>query len=375
MRSLSPPASRRAPSSDTSRPRHTSCWPTSAASPTGSFVPWRRGHADEGPVTALREAFLATAADACRGPGTDVLVGTSAVERQRGDRRRRRLRGRPADELVAIVAERAALDPAFDLRPAVLVAAMAGAAQAAFRAWVESGGTNELTTMVSDALQLVTDGLAQLDHGSTAASPATRSTRRRRERSSPSCSTSPARSPSSPVAVAASARRSSGATPTPVPTSSSPAASSTTARRSPSRSSETTGRKALPVACHVGRWDDCDRLIDTVYEQFGRCDIFVNNAGMSPLYPDLTSITEEYYDKVQRREPEGTVPPRHPRRQPHGGGRRRLDHQRQHDRSLRPGPTSSSTPAPRPGSTRSRSAWPRRSGRRSGSTASFPARS
>jgi NAD(P)-dependent dehydrogenase (short-subunit alcohol dehydrogenase family) len=59
-----------------------------------------------------------------------------------------------------------------------------------------------------------------------------------------------------------------------------------------------TGRRALGVACHVGHWEQCDRLIDTVYDEFGRCDVFVNNAGMSPLYPDLASITEEYYDKV-----------------------------------------------------------------------------
>lgn len=58
------------------------------------------------------------------------------------------------------------------------------------------------------------------------------------------------------------------------------------------------GRRAVPIACHVGRWEDCDRLVETVYEEFGRCDVFVNNAGMSPLYPDLVSITEEYYDKV-----------------------------------------------------------------------------
>jgi NAD(P)-dependent dehydrogenase (short-subunit alcohol dehydrogenase family) len=64
------------------------------------------------------------------------------------------------------------------------------------------------------------------------------------------------------------------------------------------RIEEETGRRALPVACHVAKWDDCDRLIDTVYEAFGRCDVFVNNAGMSPLYPDLASVTEEYYDKV-----------------------------------------------------------------------------
>jgi NAD(P)-dependent dehydrogenase (short-subunit alcohol dehydrogenase family) len=59
-----------------------------------------------------------------------------------------------------------------------------------------------------------------------------------------------------------------------------------------------TGRRALAVACHVAKWDDCDRLVDTVYDTFGRCDVFVNNAGMSPLYPDLVSVTEEYYDKV-----------------------------------------------------------------------------
>ena len=62
--------------------------------------------------------------------------------------------------------------------------------------------------------------------------------------------------------------------------------------------SASTGRAALPVEFHAGRWADCDRLIDTVYEQFGRCDVLVNNAGMSPLYPDLASVTEEYYDKV-----------------------------------------------------------------------------
>src|SRR5215831_7573824 len=56
---------------------------------------------------------------------------------------------------------------------------------------------------------------------------------------------------------------------------------------------ESTGRTAMPVACHVGHWDECDRLVETVYERFGRVDVFVNNAGMSPLYESLASITEE----------------------------------------------------------------------------------
>jgi NAD(P)-dependent dehydrogenase (short-subunit alcohol dehydrogenase family) len=59
-----------------------------------------------------------------------------------------------------------------------------------------------------------------------------------------------------------------------------------------------TGRRTVPVDCHVGRWADCDRLVDTVYGEFGRCDVLVNNAGMSPLYDGLPSVTEELYDKV-----------------------------------------------------------------------------
>lgn len=61
---------------------------------------------------------------------------------------------------------------------------------------------------------------------------------------------------------------------------------------------EETGRRILPLACHVGRWDDCEALVETVYERFGRVDILVNNAGMSPTYGSLTDVTEELYDKV-----------------------------------------------------------------------------
>ncbi|MET7473822.1 glucose 1-dehydrogenase [Streptomyces sp. NPDC005648] len=58
------------------------------------------------------------------------------------------------------------------------------------------------------------------------------------------------------------------------------------------------GRRAVPVAAHVGHWDDLGRLADTAYEEFGRVDVLVNNAGMSPLAPSSAQTSEELFDKV-----------------------------------------------------------------------------
>jgi NAD(P)-dependent dehydrogenase (short-subunit alcohol dehydrogenase family) len=59
-----------------------------------------------------------------------------------------------------------------------------------------------------------------------------------------------------------------------------------------------TGRACLPVACHVGDWNACDALVQTVYEVFGRIDVLVNNAGMSPLYESPATVSRELFDKV-----------------------------------------------------------------------------
>jgi len=59
-----------------------------------------------------------------------------------------------------------------------------------------------------------------------------------------------------------------------------------------------TGRRALPLEVNVSHWDQCDRLVDAVYDAFGTCHVLVNNAGLSPLYPDLVSVTEALYDKT-----------------------------------------------------------------------------
>ena len=62
--------------------------------------------------------------------------------------------------------------------------------------------------------------------------------------------------------------------------------------------SESTGREAVGVGFHAGRWEDADRLADLVHDRFGRCDVLVNNAGMSPLYGSLSEVSEELFDKV-----------------------------------------------------------------------------
>ncbi len=59
-----------------------------------------------------------------------------------------------------------------------------------------------------------------------------------------------------------------------------------------------TGRKCLPHSCHVGHWDEIASLVDAAYERFGRVDVLVNNAGMSPLYGNLSAVSEELFDKT-----------------------------------------------------------------------------
>jgi NAD(P)-dependent dehydrogenase (short-subunit alcohol dehydrogenase family) len=64
------------------------------------------------------------------------------------------------------------------------------------------------------------------------------------------------------------------------------------------REVEKKGRKALAHACHVGRWDEVGKLADAAYERFGKVDVLINNAGMSPLYPSLEEMSEDLFDKV-----------------------------------------------------------------------------
>ena len=58
------------------------------------------------------------------------------------------------------------------------------------------------------------------------------------------------------------------------------------------------GTRNLGLGCHVGNWSDCDALLERVLQDYGRIDVLMNNAGMSPLYENLSDVTEALYDKV-----------------------------------------------------------------------------
>jgi NAD(P)-dependent dehydrogenase (short-subunit alcohol dehydrogenase family) len=48
----------------------------------------------------------------------------------------------------------------------------------------------------------------------------------------------------------------------------------------------------------VGEWSQLDAFVETAWRHFGKLDVLVNNAGMSPLYPDPASVTEQLWDKL-----------------------------------------------------------------------------
>ena len=57
------------------------------------------------------------------------------------------------------------------------------------------------------------------------------------------------------------------------------------------------GREAVAWGLHCGRWDGIDALIDAAYSGFGRVDILINNAGMSPACPSH-EMPESLFDAV-----------------------------------------------------------------------------
>jgi NAD(P)-dependent dehydrogenase (short-subunit alcohol dehydrogenase family) len=58
------------------------------------------------------------------------------------------------------------------------------------------------------------------------------------------------------------------------------------------------GRRALPLACHVGQWEAIPELVEAAYEAFGRVDVLINNAGIAPTATKSSAVSEELFDKT-----------------------------------------------------------------------------
>ncbi|HEX76842.1 MAG TPA: SDR family oxidoreductase [Dehalococcoidia bacterium] len=58
------------------------------------------------------------------------------------------------------------------------------------------------------------------------------------------------------------------------------------------------GRKPLTLQADVGVMEDIDKLVDQVKAEFGRIDILVNNAAVSPFYGPVSEATERLWDKI-----------------------------------------------------------------------------
>ena len=58
------------------------------------------------------------------------------------------------------------------------------------------------------------------------------------------------------------------------------------------------GRRVLAKGCHVGNWAEVDALVDAAYTEFGKVDVLINNAGISPVAPSSLETSEALIDKI-----------------------------------------------------------------------------
>jgi NAD(P)-dependent dehydrogenase (short-subunit alcohol dehydrogenase family) len=59
-----------------------------------------------------------------------------------------------------------------------------------------------------------------------------------------------------------------------------------------------TGRETFGRACHVGEWDAIPGFVDAVVERFGRIDVLVNNAGITPAREGPAEIGLDIWRKI-----------------------------------------------------------------------------
>jgi AcrR family transcriptional regulator len=116
----------------------------------------------EGPVTALRNAFLETSTVAPQDRAEVLLRARVLAEAPLLRMRSQGEQAAGAAMVAALLAARMGMD-ADDCRPITVAAAVSAVARAAWDRWVRTGGTGDPADEIAQALALVEDGLGDLD--------------------------------------------------------------------------------------------------------------------------------------------------------------------------------------------------------------------
>jgi NAD(P)-dependent dehydrogenase (short-subunit alcohol dehydrogenase family) len=58
------------------------------------------------------------------------------------------------------------------------------------------------------------------------------------------------------------------------------------------------GHEAIDVPCNVGYRDQCETLVKTTLDTWGRIDVLVLNAAINPYFGPMQSMSDEVFDKM-----------------------------------------------------------------------------
>jgi dehydrogenase/reductase SDR family protein 4 len=58
------------------------------------------------------------------------------------------------------------------------------------------------------------------------------------------------------------------------------------------------GGDAIASACNIGRKDECEALVRSTLDHYGRIDIFVANAAVNPTYGPLHTVADDVWDRI-----------------------------------------------------------------------------
>lgn len=61
---------------------------------------------------------------------------------------------------------------------------------------------------------------------------------------------------------------------------------------------EKEGLKAIGIACHIGKEEQRQSLVEKTIEAFGRIDILVNNAAINPVFGPIEDVDPAIFDKI-----------------------------------------------------------------------------